>query len=978
MADKTLQLIIQMQAQDAIRQLSSMSDEIKTLSSALGDNSGVSEELAGTFSALEDSAGRLRAEIQLFGKADESVARQQQLTKEAMIEMVSKGMDPQSEAVQKLKQQYDQLGTSTKKSEGFFSSMAGQFLTGQAAFTLATKALRGFVDLMKESAELYRQQEKVEQELSAAVAMNPMYQPGTAKRLRDFASALQKVTTQGDETTMELMKTLVATGRTEEEVKKIIQTAADLDAAGIMSYDSAVQALNMSFSGFSGTLRRQFKELKDLDEAEFASGRAVDILSEKVKGYAEMAASTGAGSVKQFKNALGDLKEELGAGWEQVFAPQRNELTKTIQKWTELLREAREYEKYKKLNADENTKTLESLQGQRDQELRILKRYEDAYGKGNDPVGKSLIDSQLAKIKVLNEQISSLLDEEELAAEEAALARAEADRIRKEGEDALKAQKEREDWLDGLYSQTEEAKLRAKEEEFNRVLGELDKAEKGSDEFNKLMRVKDMLALELIDLRKMGGSALVEIDKATGRTITDINKEIVDNQKKLEETKRQIEDIILQSYAGTDDGRLKTAENNLRLVQSELDKSTDYTSDRYKGLLALQEKYTSEVLELRKMGGSVLQLVDKTTGKTFEQLNKEMAEETSQLKRAQERFDSWFKNLYSQTAEGKAEALETEYQKVLNALDASEFGSEEYRQWMAIKNMMAEDIMELRNMGGSALQKVSADAGPTYARTYKQVMAGMTSYSEVFNQKLYEGLRNISDMSEETAAVVTNMLGKIADEGFTQVIQGAKEFGKAMEDGKLSASEFKDILAQQAEAILDILPTLFLQAGLQLIANGQWALGLGFVAASATTAVTSGFVSAKTGGTSRSARGNVFEDGQMVRFARGGVATSPQHFMLGDGRTAEWAENGPEAIMPLKRLSDGTLGVHAEGGGETKVNIVINNLTGEVVETKETTGADGSRELEITIGKYLKQAASDGTLDSPLSSRYGIRPKGVR
>ncbi len=82
--------------------------------------------------------------------------------------------------------------------------------------------------------------------------------------------------------------------------------------------------------------------------------------------------------------------------------------------------------------------------------------------------------------------------------------------------------------------------------------------------------------------------------------------------------------------------------------------------------------------------------------------------------------------------------------------------------------------------------------------------------------------------------------------------------------------------------------------------------------------------------------------------------------------------------MPLKRLSDGTLGVHAEGGGETKVNIVINNLTGEVVETKETTGADGSRELEITIGKYLKQAASDGTLDSSLNSRYGIRPKGVR
>ncbi|MBQ6905254.1 MAG: hypothetical protein IJQ27_04170, partial [Spirochaetia bacterium] len=341
MADKTLQLIIQMQARDAIKQLSTMSDEIKTLSDALGDNSGVSKELEGTFSALEDGLSRLRAELQLFGRADEGVARQQQLTREAMIDLVSKGVDPQSEAVQKLKAQYDQLGTSTKKTEGFMSSMAGQFMTGQFAYSMATKALKGFISLVKESAELYRQQEKVEKELSAAVAMNPMYQPGAAARLRDFAGALQQVTVHGDETTMSLMKTLVATGRTEEEVKKIIKTAADLDAAGIMSYDAAVQALNMSYSGMTLTLGRQFRELKELSKEELEAGKAVDILSEKVKGYAETSATTGAGSVKQLKNAFGDLKEELGFGWETVWAPHRRELTKTIQKWTDLLTEAR-------------------------------------------------------------------------------------------------------------------------------------------------------------------------------------------------------------------------------------------------------------------------------------------------------------------------------------------------------------------------------------------------------------------------------------------------------------------------------------------------------------------------------------------------------------------------------------------------------------------------------------------------------------
>ncbi len=883
MADKTLQLIIQMQAQDAIRQLSTMSDEIKTLSDALGDNSGVSKELEGTFSALEDGASRLRAELQLFGRADEGVARQQQLTREAMIDLVSKGVDPQSEAVQKLKAQYDQLGTSTKKTEGFMSSMAGQFMTGQFAYTMAIKALKGFISLVKESAELYRQQEKVEKELSAAVSMNPMYQPGTAARLKAFAGALQDVTVHGDETTMSLMKTLVATGRTEEEVKKIIQTAANLDAAGIMSYDSAVQALNMSYSGMTLTLGRQFSELKKLSKEELEAGKAVDILAEKVKGYSEMAASTGEGSIKQLKNAMGDLKEEIGYGWEAVWAPHRNELTKTIKKWTDLLKEAREYTKYKKLNISEETQTLESLQGQRNQELVILQRYRDAYGNGNDPVGKQLIADQEKKISELNALVNKVLYAEDYEyqtrlAEQAAADRAqtEADQAAKEAKQAedlaKKAEEEHQEWIESTYSRTAQGQLEAKEAEFRRALEDLDKAAPGTEAYKKAMANKNLLAEELMELREMGGSAL--------------------------------------------------------------------------------------------------QTVDTVSGYTFEQINEQIQKERDQIKKDQEDYDNWFAELYSRTARGRLEAKEAEFQKVLTALDATEFGTEEYNRWLAIKNMMAEDIMELR-------EKVGADAGPTYARTYKQVMDEMTSYSEVFNQMLYESLRNITDMSEETAAVVTNMLGNIADEGFNRVIEASKAFGAAMEDGKLSASEFQEILARQAEAILDMLPTLFLQAGLQLIANGQWPLGLGFMAAAGSTAIISGYVSSRRGET-RSARGNVFEDGQLVRFARGGVATTPQHFMLGDGRTAEWAEAGPEAIMPLKRLSDGTLGVHAEGGSETKVNIVINNLTGEVVETKETTGADGSRELEITIGKFLKQAASDGTLDSPLSSRYGIRPKGVR
>ena len=235
----------------------------------------------------------------------------------------------------------------------------------------------------------------------------------------------------------------------------------------------------------------------------------------------------------------------------------------------------------------------------------------------------------------------------------------------------------------------------------------------------------------------------------------------------------------------------------------------------------------------------------------------------------------------------------------------------------------------------------------------------------------------IEGMTAESAAVITNVFGELEDTAFQGIIDATRDFGAAMEDGKLSAREFRSILADQAQAILDVLPTLFLQAGLQLIANGQWALGLGFVAAGLTSSVAGGFASSQK---SSSAKGNVFDNGEMVRFAKGGaIAGTPQHFTMPSGRTAEWAERGYEAIMPLERTADGSLGVRAVGAGNGQnVEIIINNYSGDDVETKESTSDSGQRQIEITIGQYMRSQIDSGKMDKSFSRRYGIRPVGVR
>lgn len=69
-----------------------------------------------------------------------------------------------------------------------------------------------------------------------------------------------------------------------------------------------------------------------------------------------------------------------------------------------------------------------------------------------------------------------------------------------------------------------------------------------------------------------------------------------------------------------------------------------------------------------------------------------------------------------------------------------------------------------------------------------------------------------------------------------------------------------------------------------------------------------------------SAQGNVFVNGAVKRFAKGGIVNRFTAFNIGT-----MAENGPEAILPLKRGEDGNLGVKITGGAMDgkSINITI-------------------------------------------------------
>ncbi len=124
------------------------------------------------------------------------------------------------------------------------------------------------------------------------------------------------------------------------------------------------------------------------------------------------------------------------------------------------------------------------------------------------------------------------------------------------------------------------------------------------------------------------------------------------------------------------------------------------------------------------------------------------------------------------------------------------------------------------------------------------------------------------------------------------------------------------------------------------------------------------------------ADGAVFQGGQKMAFAGGGVVGSPRMFAMAGG-TGLMGEAGPEAIMPLKRGPDGKLGVSGGGGGggggnvSIQINDMRTNSDAEPIETEEKQGANGERAIQIMVRDEVRRAIGAGELDAPMRTNYG-------
>jgi len=227
--------------------------------------------------------------------------------------------------------------------------------------------------------------------------------------------------------------------------------------------------------------------------------------------------------------------------------------------------------------------------------------------------------------------------------------------------------------------------------------------------------------------------------------------------------------------------------------------------------------------------------------------------------------------------------------------------SDQARELMEI--MDAETVTRILSELDKEVQNLSKDQ-------YDLALATLTAAGAMGEEieraeKLIRQLKEAKKETEDTQGAIESLGKSLVNLVSSAALSGIEELGRAFGQGAESEEAMRNAMVTMSQEILNALPNLFLQAGLQLIARGEWSLGLGLIAAAGASAFIKGNVYGRIEAeqaAQANAHGNIFEASGIQAFARGGLSQiklcKTRHFSSSRGEPASWAKQGRKQLCP--------------------------------------------------------------------------------
>lgn len=196
--------------------------------------------------------------------------------------------------------------TRNTKSAGAALGNVGNIVTGlNSAFNMVSGITNTFYNVLTNTIEMYKVEEQAIKSLDVALGYHN-------ETLVEFASAMQKVTTHGDEEIIQAEALIAMFVKDEDQIKALTKATLDLADAKGMDLSSAADLVAKTMGSSTNALARYGIEV----EGSVGSSERLDSLlrslNDKFEGQSTAKAQTETGKLTQAENALSDSMEKVG------------------------------------------------------------------------------------------------------------------------------------------------------------------------------------------------------------------------------------------------------------------------------------------------------------------------------------------------------------------------------------------------------------------------------------------------------------------------------------------------------------------------------------------------------------------------------------------------------------------------------------------------------------------------------------------
>jgi phage-related protein len=224
----------------------------------------------------------------------------------------SKSLDVLTKELIGFKSELKSIKESTNKSAGALSGFGATMVGVSSALNVAKIAFNSVVGAIRPMIGEFTDAQDGSKKLANMLQLFGDYSDSALSGFKDWAGTLQETTQVSDDLAIQLATTAKAMGLSNDQAKKMVETATDLAAVTGDSVEQSFQGLAMTLKGNARGLGEMGILLSDLTEKQLQAGDGIKRVSEIFKGQGAASLDTFSGQLKYATNMFGELMEAMG------------------------------------------------------------------------------------------------------------------------------------------------------------------------------------------------------------------------------------------------------------------------------------------------------------------------------------------------------------------------------------------------------------------------------------------------------------------------------------------------------------------------------------------------------------------------------------------------------------------------------------------------------------------------------------------